>query len=199
MNNTDSLTLVAVACSPRTGKTTRAALAVALEAARGVSPRINTEMIDLAGKEIDGNLAAGLPLRPGQRDDFPPLAEKLARPEVAGIIIGSPVYYGSVTTLCKAFIDRLSVFHKSFSLRNKLGAALTVGGGRNGGQELAIQAIHTAMLYQDMLIVGGPEGHLGAMLWNIDRSDDIQRDPLGIETAKALGKRVAEVALWRKG
>ena len=41
-----------ISCSPRKGKTTAASVRVALEAAVGVSPDIETELIELAGMNI---------------------------------------------------------------------------------------------------------------------------------------------------
>ena len=74
--------IVGICCSPRQGKTTAASLAVCLEAARNVDNKIDSELIELAGMKIDGSLAAGLPLEPGQRDDFPDLVPKLSDPNI---------------------------------------------------------------------------------------------------------------------
>ena len=48
--------IVGVACSPRKGKTTATGVKVALDAARGVDSRIQTELIDLGGLQIAGSL-----------------------------------------------------------------------------------------------------------------------------------------------
>ena len=55
---------------------------------------------------------------------------------MAGIILGTPVYFGNMSSLCKAFLDRCIVFHKDRLLANKVGGVLAVGGARNGGEEL---------------------------------------------------------------
>jgi multimeric flavodoxin WrbA len=190
--------IIAVSGSPRKGKTTFAALQVALEAAKAVDPeRIETELIELADMKMNGNMAAGIPLEPGQQDDFPELATKLAAPDVGGIIVGSPVYFGSMTSPCKAFLDRaIALRMRKFALANKVGGALAVGAVRNGGQELTLQAIQAAMMCQEMVIVGDgrPTAHTGATVWNSGK-DDISQDEFGISTVKNLGRRVAEVAL----
>jgi multimeric flavodoxin WrbA len=192
--------IVAVCCSPRKGKTTASALNVCLEAARGVDPqRIEVELIELAGHRIPGNIVAGVPLEPGERDDFPKVAPKLSDPRVAGIIVGTPVYFGNMTALCKSFLDRCGTFRKNnFALANKVGAAVAVGGVRNGGQELTIQSVQTALFCHEMILVGDgrPTAHFGATLWN-NGSDDIRQDEFGLTTARNLGRRVAEVALQR--
>jgi len=189
--------IVGVSCSPRKGKTTAEALRICLEASRAVSPRVETELIDLGGRVIDGNLAAGLPPEPGRPDDFPAIAERLADPAVGGIILGVPVYMGGPPALGKAFLDRWTIFRKNnFALRDKVGACLSVGGSRNGGQELAIVSVLVAMLYQEMVIVGdaAPGSHFGASVLN-DGKDDVSKDETGLAMARGLGRRVAEVAL----
>jgi len=124
----DKIRIIGIACSPRKGKTTAASLQVCLNAAAQVDPQIEVELIELAGMKIDGSLAAGLPLEPGQKDDFPELIPKLSDPKVAGIIIGTPVYFGNMTSLCKAFLDRCMVFRQNnFTLANKVAGVLAVG------------------------------------------------------------------------
>ena len=73
-------------------------------------------MLDLGGLRIDGSLAVGVDPEPGTRDDFPTLVPKLADPKVAGIIVGTPVYFCNMSGLCKAFLDRCMVFRRT-SLR----------------------------------------------------------------------------------
>ncbi len=193
--------IIAIACSPRKGKTTAQALTVCLEAAQSVAPElIEIELIELAGLDIPAELAAGLPLPPGRVDDFPAVAAKLSDPRVIGIIIGTPVYFANMTALCKAFIDRCGVFRKNeFALSSKVAGVLAVGGVRSGGQDITIQSVQASLMCHEMLIVGDarPTGHFGARLWN-DGEDDISKDEFGIQTATNLGKRVAEVALQQK-
>ncbi len=199
--NTDStMKIIAVACSPRPGKTTVQALNICLTAAQAVAPqRIEVELIELAGLKIPAELAAGIPLEAGQRDDFPQVAAKLSDPRVAAIIVGTPVYFANMSALCKAFIDRCGMFRKNnFALGGKIGAVLAVGGVRSGGQELVIQSVQAALFCHEMLVVGDgrPTGHFGARLWN-DGGDDISKDEFGVTTTKNLGRHVAEVALAR--
>jgi len=188
--------ILGISCSPRKGKTTAAALQVCLEAARRAGPNVEVELIDLAGMKINPDLAAGIPLEPGQQDDFPKVEARMREPGVAGIIIGTPVYFSNMSALCKAFLDRWMAFRKNFDLRNKVGGAVAVGAARNGGQELTLQTIHAAMLCQDMIIVsdGKPTARLGGILVTSGK-DDISQDELGLTTARGLGQRVAEVAL----
>ncbi|HOV73280.1 MAG TPA: flavodoxin family protein [Candidatus Hydrogenedentes bacterium] len=186
--------IIGISCSPRKGKTTAAAVALCLKAAEEQDPGLATELIELADFSIPAQLAAGQPLREGEADDFPKLVEKLGDPAVAGIIVGSPVYFGNMSALCKAFLDRCFAFRKDgFKLRNKVVGVLAVGSTRNGGQELTIRSIQTALMCQDMVVVGDgqPSARVGATLWN--QNDSIEGDDFGKDTAKNLGRRVAEL------
>jgi multimeric flavodoxin WrbA len=190
-----SLKILGIACSPRPGKTTAAAVKVALEAAEAVGPAIETELVELAGM----NIPVFDPAAPGSAD-FEKVAAKLTDPKVAGILVGTPVYFGSMSSLCKAFLDRcIALRTDNFALANKVAGVVAVGGMRNGGQELTIQTVQAALLAQEMILVGDgrPTAHRGATLWN--QGDDISKDELGLSTARNLGRRVAEVALALRG
>jgi multimeric flavodoxin WrbA len=183
--------IIGLATSPRKGKTTAAALQVCLDAAKAVGPNIEVELVELAGK----NIPVFDPAAPGSAD-FDKVAAKLADPKVAGIIVGTPVYFSGMSSLCKAFLDQCMACRKNnFALANKVAGVLAVGGVRNGGQELTIQSVQAALQCQEMIVVGDgrPTAHTGATLLN--QNDDISTDEFGLSTAKNLGRRVAEVAL----
>ena len=187
--------IIAICCSPRAGKSTAASLKVCLAAA-GEVPGVETELIELAGLSIPGQLAAGVPLKAGETDDFPALAPRLSDPSVGGIIIGTPVYFGNMTSLCKSLFDRFIVFRKTFALSNKVAGVLAVGGSRNGGQEMTIQSVQTALFAQEMILVGDgrPTSHCGATVWSGGKKD-VTEDEFGMSTARNLGRRVATLAL----
>lgn len=187
--------IVGISCSPRKGKTTVEAVKICLDAAKEHVPALEVELVDIAELNIPAYIAAGLPLREGEKDDFPALQARLEDPQLVGVIIGSPVYFGNMSALCKAFLDRCTALRANrFKWRNKIAGAVAVGSTRNGGQELTIQCIRTALSGQDMITVGTgqPSVRIGATLWNQDNS--IAHDEFGIGTAKDLGRNVAELA-----
>jgi multimeric flavodoxin WrbA len=187
--------IIGLSCSPRKGKTTAAALQVCLDAAKAAGPNVETELVELAGL----NIPVFDPAAPGSAD-FEKVAAKLTDPKVAGILVGTPVYFSGMSSLCKAFLDQCMACRKNnFALANKVAGVLAVGGVRNGGQELAIESVQAALLCQEMILVGDgrPTAHTGATLLNT--GDDIGGDEFGLSTAKNLGRRVAEVALRMAG
>jgi multimeric flavodoxin WrbA len=189
--------ILAISCSPRKGRTTTTALGVCLQAVKEVDPKIETELIELAGLKINGSVAAGIPLEEGERDGFPKLVPKLADPRVRGIIIGTPVYFGNMSSLCRAFLERCIVLYQDkFALRNKVAGVVAVGGTRNGGQEVTIQSVQISLFCQEMILVGNghPSPRLGGTVWS-GAEGGVLKDEFGMGTVKGLGRRVAEVAL----
>ena len=185
--------LLGIACSPRRGKTTATSVQAALDAATQANARIKTELIDLGALTFSGwNGTGKFP-----EDDFTRvILPKLRDPGLAGLIIGSPVYFRNKSSLCMALLERMSVVRKpKLLLADKVVGALSVGAYRNGGQELVIQQIHTAMLCHEAVLVGGkPGAHQGATLLNA-HGDDITKDEFGMATVRQLGTRVAEAIL----
>lgn len=187
------LRILGISASPRKGKTTAAALKVCLDAVKEANPAIETELIELAGMNINVYNPAAFEASQG---DFPKLIPLLSDPAVGGIVIGTPVYFSGMTSLCKAFLDHCGVFRKNdFALRNKVAGVVAVGAVRNGGQELAIEAVKAALFCQEMIVVGDgrPTAHTGATVLN-DGSDGISGDEFGLSTLRNLGRRIAEVA-----
>lgn len=181
--------IVGVSCSPRKGMSTAKAVLVALEAAKSVDPRIEAEFIDLGGLQF-----AGYSPKPPE-DDFTALLPKLQDPAVAGLIIGSPSYFRGMSALCKAFIERCAPLREpKMLLANKPIGAIATGAFRNGGQELTIEQIQTAMLCFGMVAVGGraPAFQGGTL---VSTKDSIDGDELGLTTAKNTGLHVAELAV----
>lgn len=185
--------VLGISCSPRKGMTTATGVEAALEAAEATGSNVHTELIDLGGITFSGWKGFSAVAE----DDFDRLVlPKLKDSSLGGLIIGSPVYFRNASSVCMAFLERLGVLRKpKLLLADKAVGVLSVGAYRNGGQEMVIQQIQTAMLCHEVVIVGGkPGAHQGATLWNAYK-DDIMKDEFGIDTARKLGIRVAQAAL----
>jgi multimeric flavodoxin WrbA len=111
-----------------------------------------------------------------------------------GIIIGSPVYFSTVSSPLKAFWDKTRILRTEKALCNVVGGAFAVGGAHFGGQETTLRAIHDMMLCQGMTVVGDgypgdDAGHQGVCAQN-PAVDDIE----ATRRIQSLAKRVVEVA-----
>ncbi len=110
------------------------------------------------------------------------------------LIVGSPVYWSNMAGEVKTFFDnwqfKFGIFPE-FKMRNKVGAAFATGGQVSGGKELTMLTILAAMLHNQMIIVSAG-GAFGASATT--EGDSPGLDETELSAARALGKRVAEVA-----
>ena len=103
----------------------------------------------------------------------------------AGIIAGSPVYFGIMAAELKRVIDEFVGIRKQ--MENKVGAAFATSGDASGGKETTIMSIVQAFLIYGMIIVGDPmsaTGHYGTSC--VGRPDE-----RSAENAFKHGARVA--------
>lgn len=116
--------------------------------------------------------------------------------EARGIIFATPVYNGGISAQTKAVMDRCRALLAADinALKYKIGAAITVGGDRIGGQEPAIQQIHAFYVLNGVIpISGGPFGaNLGANFWSKDTLECVKEDREGFRSLKKTIKRFAE-------
>lgn len=115
--------------------------------------------------------------------------------EADGIIVGSPTYFANVSSHISLMMERsLPLRRQGFKLKNKLGGAVAVGGSRNGGQEAVVGILSRWFTLHGMLVVGddAPTAHFGGI--GVGRnSGDTSSDEVGLETARNLGKHMAEL------
>jgi len=129
------------------------------------------------------------------KDDMEELYNKL---EVAKfLLLGTPVFQGNLSGQLKTVMDRCrAIIAKNPDVfKNKIGAALAVGGDRSGGQEIAIRSILDFFQQNHVLTVsGGAFGaNLGASLWSRDIGKiGIEKDEEGLRTIRKVIKRLVE-------
>lgn len=137
------------------------------------------EAIAMGVEEVDGVKANLKSTSEVTKEDFL---------NAAGIIAGSPVYFGVMATDLKRVFDEFVSIRKK--MENKIGAAFATSGDPTGGKETTMMSIIQAMLIYGMIIVGDPmsaTGHYGVACVGAP-------DEKTIENGKKLGRRVAELA-----
>ena len=117
--------------------------------------------------------------------------------EARFLLFGTPIFQGNVSGQLKTVMDRCrALIAKSPDVfKNKIGAALAVGGDRNGGQEIAIRIILDFFQQNHVICVsGGAFGaNLGASLWTRDQGrKGIEEDEEGLRAIRKVIKRMAE-------
>jgi multimeric flavodoxin WrbA len=103
-----------------------------------------------------------------------------------GIILSSPVYFGSATPQIKALIDRAGTLSNRTGrvFENKVGGALVVA--RRAGQNFTFAQLLFFFLHQGMIVPG-------STYWNIAfgrEKGELAKDEEGIQTARNFGKRM---------
>lgn len=135
------------------------------------------------------HVAAGCREVPGVQVDLKPVADVTPDDLLGydGIIMGSPVYYGSMAAELKSLIDE-SVCHHG-KLVGKVGAAFASSGGPGGGNETTCLDIVKAWMIHGMIVQGDPRGdHYGAIA--VGAPDERSQ-----KECRRLGQRVAELTV----
>ena len=73
------------------------------------------------------------------------------------VVMGSPVYFGTVSAQLKAFFDKTRKLRGEKALIGKPCGCVSVGTSRFGGQEVTVKTMQSMALVQGMTIVGA--GH----------------------------------------
>ncbi|MFA6372845.1 MAG: flavodoxin family protein [Methanothrix sp.] len=119
--------------------------------------------------------------------------------EASGFVIATPVYNGSMSAQTKIIIDRTraTLAADPKALRLKPGMAIAIGGDRMGGQELAVQQIHTFYILNGMIPVSGGffGANLGATFWSRDTLEGAMKDEEGFRSLRKTTKRFAETVV----
>ena len=143
---------------------------------KGGNTRKLAESIAEGVASVDGVQAVVRNTKEVTKDDFV---------NSAGIIAGSPVYFGIMAAdLKRVFDDFVGVRKK---MENKVGAAFATSGDPTGGKETTMMSIIQCMLIYGMIVVGDPmdaTGHYGTACVG-------PPDVSMAENGHKLGKRVA--------
>jgi multimeric flavodoxin WrbA len=161
--------------------------------------RFDTEFWSVRNKKINFCIHCDYCIREKKgcinKDDMEDLYIKLEKAKF--IFIGTPTFQGNLSGQIKTVLDRCrAIVAKNPNVfKNKIGAALAVGGDRSGGQEIAIRSILD--FYQQNHVIpasGGAFGaNLGASLWSRDKGKEgVQNDEEGLRLIRKIIKRIAE-------
>jgi multimeric flavodoxin WrbA len=177
--------VIAISGSPRKGGNTEIMAVHALKAI--AEEGLETELIQLAGLKI-GYCTACMACKTTEgctiKDDLQPIFEKMK--EADGIILASPVYYGSCTALLKALIERAGYISKG-AFKGKVGGPLVVA--RRAGHNFTIAQLDFWFHISGMI-------EPGSTYWNIGfgrEKGEVSADEEGLRTVWNFGKNMAFV------
>ena len=169
--------------SPRANGCTARALKEIADTLHGEG--IETELIQVGNLNLRGCVACGFCGKNGRCvvndkvNEVAPLFE-----QADGLIVGSPVYYGSPNGTLLSFLDRL-FYSTSFSKQMKIGAAVVSC--RRGGNTASFDVLNKYFTISSMPVVS-------STYWNQVHgftAEDVEKDLEGLQTMRNLARNAA--------
>ena len=145
---------------------------------------VETELIQVGARSIRGCVSCGSCERTGKcvfDDLVNETAPKLEA--AAGLVIGSPVYYGSPNGTILSFLDRL-FYSTSFSKHMKVGAAVVTC--RRGGNTASFDVLNKYFTISGMPVAS-------STYWNQVHgfsAEDVKKDLEGLQTMRNLARNM---------
>ena len=146
---------------------------------------IETELLHLGKKEIRGCIACGSCAKTGKcafDDAVNGIAEKFEAAD--GLVIGSPVYFGSPNGNLLSLLDRL-FYSTQFSKQMKVGAAVVSC--RRGGNTASFDVLNKYFTISAMPVAS-------STYWNQVHgftAEDVKKDREGLQTMRNLARNMA--------
>ena len=146
---------------------------------------IETELIQLGKQDIRDCIACGSCGKTGKcvfDDAVNEIAPKFEAAD--GLVVGSPVYFGSPNGTLLSFLDRL-FYSTHFSKQMKVGAAVVSC--RRGGNTASFDVLNKYFTISAMPVASGT-------YWNQVHgfsADDVKKDKEGLQTMRNLARNMA--------
>lgn len=172
--------VLGIVTSPRKGGNTEILVSEVLASAQEAGAE--TELLLLRDKKIqpcDGCRTCHKTNACHIKDDMQDVYPKLEAADA--IVLGTPVYFWTVTAQCKIFMDRTYCYHINRRLRGKVGAGVIAT--RRAGATQAFSVINNYFNLQRMLAAGGVFGYG-------EERGEVRQDAQALGECKALGRVV---------
>jgi multimeric flavodoxin WrbA len=146
---------------------------------------VETELIQVGNKSIRGCVSCGSCGKLG-KCVFDDLVNETAPKfeEADGLVVGSPVYYGSPNGTILSFMDRL-FYSTSFSKHMKVGAAVVSS--RRGGNTASFDVLNKYFTISGMPVAS-------STYWNQVHgftAEDVKKDLEGLQTMRNLARNMS--------
>ena len=137
-------------------------------------------------------------------DEGVPFAQQSDLEDCAGLLVGSPGYFGNMAAPVKYFFDQTSPLWLSGALIGKPGGVFTATSSMHGGQETVLTSMMLPLLHHGMLVTGIPysepalnQTNSGGTPYGASHVAGQQGQELSDHersACRALGKRIADLA-----
>jgi len=179
------LKVLGITCSPRKEGNTEILVQEALSGAKENGAEVELIRIcEMNIKACDGCKTCQQTGKCRINDDMQKVYEKMLAAN--GIIIGSPVYFWSISGQAKTFMDRTyALRYPNHRLEKKVGGAIVVTGRR--GSVNALSIINNFFLGHNMLVTGLGISGYGTV------KGEVKQDNHAMQGAKSLGKQITQL------
>ncbi len=176
--------VLGIVCSPRKGGNTEILVREALAGAEEMGAEVEfLRVSDMNIVACDGCETCHQFGECRIEDDMQKVSEKMLAAD--GIILGSPVYFWSVSGQAKTLMDRTYALRYPYHrLKNKVGGAIVAAGRR--GSVNALSVINNFFLGHDMLATG-----LGISGYGT-KKEEVKQDKRAMQGARSLGRQVVQ-------
>lgn len=116
--------------------------------------------------------------------------QKITDAEV--LVVGSPVYFGTVSGQLKTFWDKTRSIRQNKEWVGKKVASFSTGHSKYGGQELTLNTINTMLMVQGCTLLNDGSIEFGAGHFGVASSGNFAEDTFAKERIKVLASRIAE-------
>jgi NAD(P)H dehydrogenase (quinone) len=175
--------------------------AMAEQISLGVESSQDCEAVLRSLPEVSADHESGAASVPEQGAPYARVADL---EDCAGMIIGSPGYFGNMAAAMKYFLDQTSRLWLAGSMIGKPGGVFTATSSQHGGQETVLTSMMLPLLHHGMLVSGIPysepalnQTRTGATPYGASHVAGQQGQALSeheISACRALGKRIADIA-----
>ena len=146
---------------------------------------VETELVQVGSKAVRGCAACGYCEKKGKCVFGDDLVNEIAPKfeEADGLVVGSPVYYGSPNGTILSFMDRL-FYSTSFSKHMKVGAAVVSC--RRGGNTASFDVLNKYFTISGMPVAS-------STYWNQVHgfsAEDVKKDLEGLQTMRNLARNM---------
>jgi multimeric flavodoxin WrbA len=196
MEGNSDILVVGVNGSPNREGNTAELVGMVLDACREAGAR--TELVQvmdaLEGQERPYCIACGSPCPEvcHRKANLAGAYDLLRRADA--LVVGSPVYFGTVSAQLKAFWDKSRNLRGEKALVGVPAGAVAVAAARFGGQETTIRAIHDIMLIHGMRVLGDGSLSSGGGHQGVAAQRPAGEDGFARERAAVLAEGLLEAA-----
>lgn len=106
------------------------------------------------------------------------------------LVMGSPVYFGSISAQLKAMFDKTRKLRGEKVFIGKPCGFIAVGTSRFGGQESTLLAMHSIALVQGMTILGTGHSQFDAGHIGVSSQQPSEKDEFALSRCESLAHRI---------